>query len=90
MLTEPAEKLLVLKMSQFGETVPFVLVDYRPSQLATYLYELATCFHSFYEACPVLKSEGVARLTRIALCEAASRVLRQGLTLLGIRTMERM
>ena len=89
-LTEPAEKLLVLKMSQFGETVPSVLVDYRPSQLATYLYELATCFHSFYEACPVLKSEGDARLTRIALCESASRVLRQGLTLLGIRTMERM
>lgn len=89
-LTEPAEKTLVLKLAQFGEIVPAVLVDYRPSILATYLYELATSFHSFYEACPVLKAEGAARETRIALCEAASRVLKQGLQLLGIATPERM
>lgn len=90
MLTEPAEKALALKLLQFGETVPSVLTDHRPSQLATYLYDLATSFHSFYEACPVLKAEGEAKTARIALCEAASRVLKAGLNLLGIRTMERM
>ncbi len=89
-LTEPAEMALTLKLAQFGEAVPAVLNDYRPSQLATYLYELATSFHSFYEACPVLKSEGEARDVRIALCEATSRVLKAGLGLLGIRTTERM
>jgi arginyl-tRNA synthetase len=89
-LTEPGEMALTLKLAQFGEAVPSVLTDYRPSQLATYLYELATTFHSFYEACPVLKAECAAREVRIALCEAASRVLKGGLALLGIKTTERM
>jgi arginyl-tRNA synthetase len=89
-LTEPAEMALMLKLVQFGEAVPSVLGDYRPSQLATYLYELATSFHSFYEACPVLKAEAEAREVRVALCEAASRVLKRGLELLGIQTTERM
>ncbi len=89
-LTEPAEMALTLKLAQYAEAVPAVLNDYRPSQLATYLYELATSFHSFYEACPVLKSEGAARETRVALCEATSRVLKAGLALLGIRITERM
>ncbi len=87
---DDAERALALKLAQFGEVVPAVLRDWRPSLLAAYLYEAATRFHSFYEACPVLKAEGAARDTRIALCEAASRVLREGLNLLGIRVTERM
>ncbi len=89
-LSEPAELALGLKLAQFAEIVPQVLEDYRPSVLATYLYEAATTFHAFWEACPVLKAEGQVRQTRIALCELASRILRQGLELLGIRVTERM
>ena len=58
MLTEPAELALAKKLMQFGEVVPQILDDYRPNLLANYLYELATIYHSFYEQCPVLKSEG--------------------------------
>ncbi len=67
-----------------------VLGDFRPNLLAQYLYELANTFHGFYEACPVLRSEGVTRNTRLVLCEVTSRVLQTGLGLLGIRTTERM
>jgi arginyl-tRNA synthetase len=89
-LTEPAELALARKLCQFGEVVPQILEDYRPNLLANYLYELASTFHSFFEACPVLKSEGVTQATRLTLCDSTARVLAKGLELLGIRVPERM
>tara|TARA_R110002096_G_scaffold35629_6_gene100329 strand:- start:921 stop:2651 length:1731 start_codon:yes stop_codon:yes gene_type:complete len=89
-LTADAEKDLVLKLAQFAETVPSVLSDFRPNTLANYLYELATTYHKFWEACPVLKAEGEVRETRLALCELTGQVLKCGLGLLGIRTTEKM
>jgi arginyl-tRNA synthetase len=89
-ITEPAERALAIKLLQFAETVPLVLADFRPNLLANYLYELATTFHAFYEACPVLKAEGAIRDSRLALCDLAARTLRTGLGLLGIHCPERM
>lgn len=89
-LADPAEATLAKKLLQFGETVPQILDDFRPNLLANYLYELANTFHGFYEACPVLKSEGETRQTRLALCELTAHILREGLGLLGIQTPERM
>ncbi|MFZ1221563.1 MAG: arginine--tRNA ligase [Chthoniobacterales bacterium] len=89
-LKAPEEKTLALKLCQFAETVPAVLNDFRPNILANYLYELANAFHSFYEACPVLKAEEPARSSRLALCELSSRVLAKGLDLLGIKVPEKM
>ena len=89
-LTADAEKDLVLKLTQFSETVPAALSDFRPNTLANYLYELATTYHKFWEACPVLKEKGAVRETRLALCELTGQILRKGLGLLGIRTTEKM
>jgi arginyl-tRNA synthetase len=89
-LGAPEEKTLALKLGQFAEAVPAVLNDFRPNLLANYLYELANAFHAFYEACPVLKSDEPARVSRLALCEATGRVLAKGLELLGIKVPEKM
>ncbi len=89
-LDDDSERALALKLIQFAETLPLVLADFRPNLLANYLYELATTFHSFYEACPVLKSESPARESRLALCATTARTLRTGLDLLGIRVPEKM
>ena len=89
-LTETAERDLARKLAQFAEAVPAVLDDFRPNLLANYLYELAGTFHGFFEACPVLKAEGAARATRLALCAVTARVLARGLDLLGIEVPERM
>ncbi len=89
-LITPEEKSLALKLSQFAEVVPSMLNDFRPNLLANYLYELANAFHSFYEACPVLKSEEPARSSRLGLCELSARVLAKGLDLLGINVPEKM
>ena len=77
-MTEPEEIGLAKKLLQFGEVLPQVLEDYRPNLLANYLFELANTFHGFYEACPVLKAEGPARATRLALCTVTARVLKKG------------
>ena len=89
-LEADGERSLAIKLAQFGESVPNILNDFRPNLLANYLFELAQTFHGFYEACPVLKSDGHTRASRLLLCELTSRVLEQGLGLLGIRVTDRM
>ena len=90
LITEDGEVNLARMIVRFGEVVPSLLDDFRPNLLANYLLELAKAFHSFFEACPVLKSEGETQNTRLVLCELTSRVLVKGLELLGIKAPERM
>jgi arginyl-tRNA synthetase len=89
-LPHPAELNLAKRLCQFAEVVPQVLNDFRPNILTTYLFELANSFHSFYEACPVLKAEEPSRSSRLALSDLTGRVLKSGLNLLGIAVPEKM
>ena len=89
-ISADAERTIAMKLCQYGEIVPEILSDHRPNILATYLYELAQSFHSFYEQCPVLTTEGITRNTRLALCQTTSAVLKHGLGLLGIFPPEKM
>ncbi len=89
-LADSAEINLAKRLCQFAETVPQVLNDFRPNILANYLCEAANSFHTFYEACPVLKSEEPTRSSRLALCDLTARVLKHGLGLLGIQVPEKM
>lgn len=89
-VTEEGEINLVRTLAKFGEVLPTVLDDLKPNILSSYLLDLAKAFHSFFEACPVLKSEGDVRKTRLVLCEITARVLEKGLGLLGIQVPERM
>ena len=86
----PQEQTLALELSRFGETVALVGQTLQPHKLCGYLFELATAFNLFYENCPVLKSEGDVRASRLALCLATRQVLASGLGLLGVVAPERM
>jgi arginyl-tRNA synthetase len=83
-LTEPAERALVLALLEFPSVVGEVEQNLLFHRLATYLFELATAFTTFYERCPVLKAEGQVRESRLQLCALTARVLATGLGLLGI------
>ena len=89
-LEDPAEHTLALALSRFGEVVDEVAQALTPHKLCGYLYELAGAFSAFYEACPVLRSEGEVRSSRLALAAATREVLAQGLYLLGIEAPDRM
>jgi len=89
-LTESAELALSRKLLDFSDSVLLAAEEYRPHYLCLYLFELATLFHKFYEACPVLQAEEAVRNSRLVLCDLTARTLKQGLHLLGIEVVEQM
>ncbi len=84
------EVALAKHLLNFGLTLSAVAEQYRPNFLTHYLYELAGHFTSFYENCPVLKAEPEIRASRLALSDLTALVLKQGLDVLGIETLEKM
>ncbi len=90
LVDENDEQTLALLLSRFGEFVALVGETLQPHRLCGYLFELASAYSAFYEHCPVLKSEGEVRTSRLGLCQATSHVLATGLDLLGIQAPERM
>ena len=89
-LENERDLVLVLKLSEFPEVLGRVKETYMPSQLASYLYELAREVNSYYHSEPVLYSESELRAVRLNLVKAASDVIKTGLSLLGIKTVEKM
>ncbi|WP_091184416.1 arginine--tRNA ligase [Microlunatus flavus] len=89
-LDAPEEQALALALSGYGEVVADVAATLQPHRLCTYLYDLAGTLSVFYERCPVLRSEGAVRDSRLVLCRAARSVLAAGLDLLGIEALDRM
>jgi len=90
-LEQPEERALAFELVEFQSALENVVRDYRPNFLTAYLYELANKYSSFFEKCPVLKaSDDDVRANRLFLCDLTARTIAQGLTLLGIQTVERM
>ena len=89
-LSAPEEIALAKHLLNFGQSLEAAADDCRPNLLSNYLFELAGKFSSFFENCPVLKSEGATRESRLILCDLTSKVLKQGLNALGIETLEQM
>ncbi|MBS0265613.1 MAG: arginine--tRNA ligase, partial [Planctomycetes bacterium] len=90
-LNHAAERALALQLLRFSEALSDVVSDYRPNFLTNYLFETANCFSTFFEHCPVLKAESdELRTSRLLLADLTARVLAQGLSLLGIETIEQM
>ena len=84
------EKALATLLLRFPEVLDLVSRELKPHHLCSYLYDLSTTFSSFYSACPVLKSDGGTRASRIALCDLVGRTLALGLELLGIQHPDQM
>lgn len=89
--TAPEERALAFQLVRFSEVIDDVADDLRPNLLTQYLFELAKRFSAFFDNCPVIQAkEEAVRTSRLLLCDLTGRVVKQGLSLLGIRTSERM
>ncbi|MFD9573325.1 arginine--tRNA ligase [Streptomyces sp. NPDC059982] len=88
----PAERALGLHLDGFGELLAEAAAEYAPHKLAAYLYQLSSLFTTFYDQCPVIKPEPelVVAENRLFLCELTARTLSKGMSLLGIRTPEKL
>ena len=90
-LSDEKERALAIKLLQFEEAVQTVGKEGTPHVLCAYLYELAGVFSSFYEHCPILNAEDEnVKLSRLKLASLTEKTLKQGLALLGIKTIEKM
>ena len=87
---EPAERRLAVMLAGFNDILRQVSQEGCPHFLCGYLYELATRFTQFYEACPILKSAADVRERRLVFAQQTALTLKCGLDLLGIETIERM
>jgi arginyl-tRNA synthetase len=88
-LADPIERALGMKLLRFPEVLGRAAENFRPSQLADYLFELAQTYSTFYQNLPFLKAEAGVRESRVRLCDLTARTLRCGLNLLGIETPAR-
>ncbi|MER7732618.1 arginine--tRNA ligase [Streptomyces erythrochromogenes] len=88
----PAERALGLHLDGFGELIAEAAAEHAPHKVAAYLYQLSSLFTTFYTECPVVKPEPelVVGENRLFLCELTARTLSKGMSLLGIRTPEKL
>ena len=90
-LEEKAEEELARQLLLYGDAVALATTDRRPHHLCGYLFETASMYHRFYEACPVLKASSPAlRNSRLTLAGLTGDILKDGLAILGIPTLEEM
>jgi len=91
-IVEPQEKALAMKLLQLENVINSVISECTPNLLCNYLYELASLYMSFYEACPILKDDIAddVKQSRLALSYMIANTMKQGLDILGIDVMERM
>lgn len=91
LLDTPAERALAVALLRFPEALDAAVAEYKPSAITSYLWDLANAFSTFFEKCHVLHAETKElQQSRLYLTDITGRVLKQGLELLGIGTIEKM
>ena len=89
-LTEAEELDLMKKLVLFPEMVESCAATFEPHRLAEYLHDVAGAFHKFYHFHRVVTDDRPQMTARLALCRATTTVLKNGLSILGIRAPEQM
>jgi arginyl-tRNA synthetase len=83
-LTETSEEKLTTALSRYPEIVHAAAVEHEPHQIAYYLRDLATEFHSYYNSCQFIVDSDELRNARLNLICASKQVLANGLGILGV------
>lgn len=89
-LVAPEELALIKKMGEYPELLARAARERAVHSVATYAYELAGLFHSFYNQCRILGVGTELQQARIALVKAVGHTIRHALGILGVSAPERM
>jgi arginyl-tRNA synthetase len=90
LLQENKEKTLILKISKYSEVIKKAGDTYNPAEIAKYLFELAQSLNDYYHSVQILKSEEEKKIARLSLVSSVQQIIKNGLFLLGVETMEEM
>lgn len=85
------EIALIQRLNDFGAAVAQAGIDYSPSGIANYCYELTKEFNQFYHDYSILNADTEAeKITRLMIAKNVAKVIKNGMALLGIEVPERM
>ena len=90
LLTEDIEKNILRELSRYKSVIESAAIQYEPHQLAYYLRDLATQFHSYYNACTFILDDQNLTQARLSLIHATRQILLNGLSILGVGAPESM
>ena len=85
------EIALIQQMNSFPNAIEQAANDYNPSSIANYCYELTKNFNQFYHDCSILQAESEEKkLVRLVIAKNVAKIIKTGMSLLGIEVPERM
>lgn len=84
------ERALADHIATFPIVVLKAAESFKPNIIADYLFELSKKFNSFYNSCPILNQEDDVLYSRGLIAKVAGETIKEGLSLLGIKTLDRM
>ena len=90
LLTEGIEKNIIKELSRYKSVLESSAIQYEPHQLAYYLRDLSTHFHSYYNACKFIVEDKHLTQARLSLIHATRQILINGLSILGVSAPESM
>ena len=90
LLTDEAEIALIKKLLSYPDEIAAAAKNKAPHRIATYVHDLASMFHSFYNKCRILGVDAKLAGARLALCLAVKNVLAHALAILGVSAPEKM
>ena len=90
LLTEGIEKNIIKELSRYKSVLESSAIQYEPHQLAYYLRDLSTHFHSYYNACKFIVEDKHLTQARFSLIHATRQILINGLSILGVSAPESM
>lgn len=90
LLIEETEINLINKLAEYEDEIEKAAKEYAPQRIARYAYDLAGCFHSFYNQCRILGVDEKLAEARLALVKATAHVIRHALGIVGVSAPERM
>lgn len=89
-LQSPQADALMQLLAKYPDMLTNAAADFAPHDVSFYLRELASSYHSYYDAERILVDEPAVRTARVALVAATAQVLRNGLAQLGVSAPEKM
>ena len=89
-IEDKLERALANHIAAFPISVLKASETFKPNIIADYLFELSKKFNSFYNSCPILNQEDELLYSRALIAKITGETIKDGLSLLGIKTLERM
>ena len=89
-LQSPQAHALMLALAKYPEMLTSAATDFAPHDVTFYLRDLASQYHSYYDAERILVDDEAVKQARLALVAATAQVLRNGLKVLGVSAPQKM